>query len=169
MRLTTRTNLAVRALMFCAANPGRTVRASDIARACNASTNHLAQVIHQLQLNGFIATLRGRTGGLRLAHPPADISVGRVFRLFEAGVPFAECFADTGNTCPLTAECRLRGHIARAVEAFYAALDPVTLDDLMRDNCGLEALLAMRPQPAAACGTSQGPDRAGQLTRTGQP
>jgi Rrf2 family transcriptional regulator, nitric oxide-sensitive transcriptional repressor len=52
MRLTTRTNLAMRTLMFCAANPGRIVRKSEVATACNASENHLAQVIHLLARAG---------------------------------------------------------------------------------------------------------------------
>lgn len=147
MRLTIRTNLATRVLMCCAVNAGRTLRSADIAEACNASGNHLAQVIHQLQVQGFVATQRGRSGGLQLARPASEISIGRVFRLFESGVPFAECFAPDTNTCPLVSSCRLRSFIARAVEAFYAELDQVTLHDLVQDNCGLEGLLAMKPDP----------------------
>ena len=154
MRLTIRTNLASRVLMCCALNEGRTVRSNDIATACNASGNHLAQVIHQLQQNGFVTTLRGRTGGLQLARAPAEISIGRVFRLFESGTPFAECFDATTNTCPLVRDCRLRGFIARAVEAFYHELDQVTLEDLVRGNCGLAALLALKPEPAVNCRVS---------------
>ncbi len=147
MRLTIRTNLATRVLMCCAVNAGRTLRSADIAEACNASGNHLAQVIHQLQVQGFVATQRGRSGGLQLARPASEISIGRVFRLFESGVPFAECFAPDTNTCPLVSSCRLRSFIARAVEAFYAELDQVTLQDLVQGNCGLEGLLAMKPDP----------------------
>jgi len=44
MRLTMRTNLAMRTLMFCAVNPGRTVRKAEIASYCNASENHLGLV-----------------------------------------------------------------------------------------------------------------------------
>lgn len=143
MRLTTRTNLASRVLMFCGVNAGRTVRSAEIAATCNASENHLAQVIHQLQHNGFVRTLRGRGGGLSLARAPEAISMGAVFRVFEAGLPFAECFSAESNTCPLTESCRLRSFIARAVEAFYHEMDMVTLDDLIRGNCGLHSLLAM--------------------------
>ena len=145
MRLTIRTNLAARVLMCCAVNVGRTLRSADIAEVCNASGNHLAQVINQLQVNGFVATQRGRNGGLQLARAPADISIGAVFRLFESGVPFAECFAAQGNICPLVSDCRLRSYIARAVEAFYHELDLVTLEDLVRGNCGLAQLLALHP------------------------
>jgi Rrf2 family nitric oxide-sensitive transcriptional repressor len=151
MRLTTRTNLAARVLMFCAVNDGKVVRSSDIARACNASGNHLGHVIHQLQQHGFVETLRGRTGGLQLGLKPSEISIGKVFRVFESSVPFAECFAGDQNTCPLTAECRLRSFIERAVEAFYHELDMVTLDDLVRGNCGLETMLRLAPERPPAC------------------
>ena len=151
MRLTTKTNLAARVLMACAFNRGKTLRTSDIAQVSNASLNHLRQVVNGLQAHGFIETLRGRHGGLRLARAPEQISMGYVFRVFEAGHPFAECFDAETNTCPLSTECRLRGYIARAVEAFYHELDMVTLEDLTRGNCGLEALLNVPDTLADAC------------------
>ena len=151
MRLTTKTNLAARVLMACAFNRGKTLRTSDIAQVSNASLNHLLQVVNGLQAHGFIETLRGRHGGLRLARAPEQISMGYVFRVFEAGQPFAEGFDAETNTCPLSTECRLRGYIARAVEAFYHELDMVTLEDLTRGNCGLEALLNVPDTLADAC------------------
>ena len=151
MRLTTKTNLAARVLMACAVNEGKTLRTAEIARACNASLNHLLQVVNALQATGFVETIRGRSGGLRLTRPPARISIGEVFRVFEAGVPFAECFAPETNTCPLSATCRLRGYVARALEAFYHELDMVTLADLTKGNCGLAALLAVSDQLRGTC------------------
>lgn len=151
MRLTTRTNLASRVLMFCAVNEGRRIRTAEIAERCNASLNHLLQVVTHLQMHGFVVTVRGRSGGLRLAREPDQISIGGLFRVFEAGVPFAECFDTSANSCPLTAECRLRRYISGAVEAFYHALDMVTLDDLVKGNCGLRMLLDMHPGYKADC------------------
>jgi len=141
MRLTTRTNLAMRTLMYCAVNPGKTVRKADIAAACNASENHLAQVIHLLGVKGFLQTQRGRSGGLMLARPAAEITVGAVFRTLEADVPFAECFSTAGNACPLTGCCRLRCVLADALEGFYARLDAITLTELVSDNTALKDLL----------------------------
>ncbi|MCR9156251.1 MAG: Rrf2 family transcriptional regulator [Rhodobacteraceae bacterium] len=151
MRLTTRTNLAARTLMFCAVNDGQLVRTSDIAERCNASTNHVARVVQQLQAEGFIETLRGRTGGIRLAKSADRISIGAVFRVFETEIPFAECFDEVRNTCPLAATCRLRFYVTRALEAFYHELDMVTLEDLVRGNCGLMDLLAMKPNLSSGC------------------
>jgi Rrf2 family nitric oxide-sensitive transcriptional repressor len=143
MRLTVRTNLAMRALMFCAINADRTVRKAEIAEACNSSENHLGVVINMLGQTGFIETTRGRNGGVRLKVAPESLSVGQVFRVFEANVPFAECFAGSENHCPLTASCRLRGHLSVALEAFYRALDGVTLADLVDNNSGLRTLLEL--------------------------
>lgn len=141
MRLTTRTNLAMRTLMFCAVNPGRIVRRQEVAAACNASENHLAQVIHLLAQKKFLRTIRGRAGGLMLGRAPESITVGEVFRAFEAPLPFAECFAGDANQCPLFAACRLKCLLSDALAAFYAKLDEVTVVDLVEENCDLQFIL----------------------------
>ncbi len=141
MRLTTRSNLAMRTLMFCGVNDTALVRKSDIATACNVSENHLAQVVNSLAQMGFLATQRGRSGGMRLGRAKEEISVGEVLRNFEAGVPFVECFDADLNSCPLTAGCRLRVALEVAQEAFYSALDPISLQDLLHDNHTLQAIL----------------------------
>ncbi|WP_212524256.1 Rrf2 family transcriptional regulator [Actibacterium sp. MT2.3-13A] len=144
MRLTTRTNIAMRALMYCAVNAGRVVRKSDIATACNTSENHMAQVINTLSHFGLVKTTRGRHGGVTLERPPEEINVGLVFRKLESHVPFAECFAQEANTCPIIGFCRLRGALGGALAEFYKALDKVTLADLVRDNAELEDALLLR-------------------------
>lgn len=141
MRLTTRTNLAMRTLMFCAVNPDHIVRKHEVAEACGASENHLAQVIHLLARKGYIKTQRGRSGGLTLARPPEQIGVGEVFRSFEAVLPFTECTEERAATCPLAGCCKLKCVLNEALAAFYARLDRSTLADLISDNDGLVRLL----------------------------
>ncbi|MGR3364347.1 MAG: RrF2 family transcriptional regulator [Maritimibacter harenae] len=150
MRLTMRTNLAARVLMYCGVNADATVRSAQIAQATNASGNHLSQVIHKLQQFGYVETRRGRGGGLMLARAPETISIGALFRDFEAEVPFTECFDPANNNCPLVDSCRLHAYIRRALEAFYAELDQVMLSDLVDGNCGLEELLSLN-SAAANC------------------
>ena len=141
MRITKRTNIAIRLLMYCAANPGRIVTKAEIAGSCNISQNHLAQVINQLSQLGYVATQRGRNGGMTLGRNASDIRIGEVIRHIEGTTPLAECFADADNTCPLVSACRLRLALTDAVGAFYAALDGITLDSLVCDNPDLTALL----------------------------
>jgi Rrf2 family nitric oxide-sensitive transcriptional repressor len=141
MRLTTRTNLAMRALMLCAVNPDRIVRKHDVAALCNASENHLAQVIHLLGQKKFLRTVRGRAGGLMLARPADQITVGEVFRALEAGVPLTECFAGAANSCPLVGAWRLKCVLSEALDAFYARLDATSIADLTAGNDDLKVIL----------------------------
>ncbi|CUH79109.1 RrF2 family transcriptional regulator [Tropicibacter naphthalenivorans] len=150
MRVTKRTNIAMRVLMYCAGNTGRLVTKHEIAEVCNASENHLAQVINQLAQLGYLHTQRGRNGGLELGRPADQIVIGEIFRALEAPVPLAECFADVDNTCPLTDACRLREALTAAANAFYETLDPITLDTLVCDNAQLLNIIA----PNARCDKS---------------
>jgi Rrf2 family nitric oxide-sensitive transcriptional repressor len=119
MHITTRSLLAVRTLLTCAAEPGRQFRKHEIAALLDASENHLAQVVHQLGRKGFLATQRGRSGGLRLARPPAEITIGDVLRDFEQCLPLV---ADCNGPLALT--------FTSAEDAFYRQLDGVTLASL---------------------------------------
>ncbi|MDT8855669.1 Rrf2 family transcriptional regulator [Paracoccaceae bacterium Fryx2] len=143
MRVTTRTNLAMRTLMFCAINDGRVVRKQEVAEACNASENHLAQVIHLLAQRGYLRTVRGRSGGLALGRNIDDIHVGEVFRTFESGLPITECFAGDANSCPLAGCCRLKCALADALAAFYATLDKLSLRDMIEGNEDMRELLTV--------------------------
>ncbi len=148
MRITKRTNIAIRLLMYCSANPDRLVTKAEIADCCNISQNHLAQVINQLSQLGYLDTRRGRKGGMSLARPASGIRIGDVFRHVEGALPIAECFADADNTCPLSSACRLKVALADAAAAFYASLDEITLDSLVCDNFDLMKIL--RPVSCAA-------------------
>ena len=141
MRITKRTNIAVRLLMYCAAHSDRLVTKAEIADCCNISENHLAQVINQLSQMGYLSTHRGRNGGMSLARSAPEIRIGDVFRDVEGNLPIVECFADKDNTCPLTDACRLKTALADAAQAFYSSLDDITLEVLVCDNHDLLQIL----------------------------
>lgn len=149
MRLTVRTDLAMRTLMHCATRRPDRLRTIDVARACDASFHHVAQVVNQLESAGFLTTTRGRGGGIALAREAGQIGVGQIFRLFEADLPFTECLDAGRNACPLSAGCGLTGMMCEALNAFYATLDRYTLLDLTADNPELARIFAP-PQPFGA-------------------
>ncbi len=137
--------------MHCATHAPEMLRTADVARACNASFHHVAQVVNKLESEGFLRTTRGRGGGITLAKAPKDIAVGRIFRLFESDLPFAECMDTARNTCPLAGACRLQGMLCEALGAFYASLDRYVLADLVDGNTALAAIFeADRAQQDAA-------------------
>ena len=141
MRLDKQTDFALRVLMFLAANPGRLVTIAEIATRFRISEAHLMKVVHQLGRAGFIETVRGRSGGMRMAD---DVRVGDVVRRMERDLGAVECLRASGGDCLITPCCRLRGMLSKATAAFLAVLDDCTVADLVRDNEGLARLLGMR-------------------------
>lgn len=132
MRLTTMTDYALRLLMYAAHQPDRLCTIAEIADAYGISQAHLMKITHQLGLAGFIETVRGKGGGMRLATAPAAINLGAVVRAVEPDFALVECFG-TENRCALTSYCRLAGVLGGALESFLAHLDRHTLADLVPD------------------------------------
>jgi Rrf2 family nitric oxide-sensitive transcriptional repressor len=130
MRLTYLTDYSLRVLMYVSAVPQRLVTIQEIAQGYGISENHLMKVVHGLAQHGFIETVRGRGGGLRLARPASDITVGAVVRAVEDDFALVECFR-TDNTCRITPVCRLRGALQDALSAYFEILDNRTLAELV--------------------------------------
>ena len=131
MRLTTYTDYALRTLMYLAANRDRLVTVRDIADAHAIAKNHLTKVVHQLGILGFVESLRGRKGGLRLGREPSQINIGAVVRSTEPDFYMAECFNPDKSHCMLSAACSLKDVLSSATTAYLRVLDGVTLDYLM--------------------------------------
>lgn len=130
MRLTTMTDYALRQLMYVAEQRDRLCTISEIAQAHNISRAHLMKVTHQLGLAGWIETVRGKGGGMRLAKAPGDINLGAVVRRFESDFDLVECFSGSSQ-CRLTNRCRLAGVLSGSLQAFLEHLDRHTLADLL--------------------------------------
>lgn len=129
MRLTSFTDYGLRVLMRMAGVPGRAFTAGDLAAEFRISRNHLAKVISALAAANLLETRRGSGGGAMLARPPEEIRLGDVVALLEADQALVECFADMGNGCTLTRQCRLKVRLAHAEAAFIADLNRSTLAD----------------------------------------
>ncbi len=135
MRLTTLTDYAMRLLMYLAQEPGRLCTIAEVARSYSVSEAHMMKVTHQLGLAGWIETVRGKGGGMRLAHAPQDIPLGAVVRSMEPDFFMVECFS-SGNACVLTGECKLTGVIEGALHSFMADLDRHSLADILPTPAG---------------------------------
>ena len=152
MRLTRQTNYAVRILMFCASNPGLS-RVAQIAEFYAISEPFLFKILQALTKSGFIETVRGRSGGIRLAMPADEIRLGRVVRDIEDNFDLVECFQPGDAECPLISSCGMSEALRDALDAFFAVLDGFTIADLTdkQRNIGILArleLLKSEPLPA---------------------
>ncbi len=130
MRLSDYTDYTLRVLMYCAAHPDRLVTIAEIAEGHGVSKNHLMKIVNDLGRQGVLETTRGRGGGLRLLRAPSAICIGDVLRSSETDFRLVECFDPATDTCTLTPKCRLKGVLQRALKAYFAELDAVTLADL---------------------------------------
>jgi len=141
MQLDKFTDYALRILITLAVKSPNRVPTSQIAATFGLSENHLSKVATQLAREGFVHSERGRSGGLTLAHPADQISIGAVVRAMRRDAPVVECFG-TDKSCLILSVCGLRSPLAQAQEAFFATLDPYTLASVSRSGPNIRALLS---------------------------
>lgn len=133
MRLSLHTDYGLRTLMFLASKEGHHSIA-EIARGYGISRNHLMKVAQRLVAEGFVESVRGRSGGLKLALPASELNVGKIVRSMEDLGNFVECFDASSNRCVATPVCGLRKMLAGGVQAFMQHLDQFTVADLIQDR-----------------------------------
>lgn len=140
MRLTRYTDFSLRVLIYLAARPDGFGTVQSISDAYRISKNHLMKVVQALNQRGYVDTIRGKGGGMRLRLPPERINVGRVVRDMESDLDLVECFGPD-NRCVITPECMLKNVLAEALTAFTAVLDRYTLADIVGNPEPLRRLL----------------------------
>jgi len=143
MRLTKQTNYAIRILMYCAANDGKLSQIPEIANAYNLSEAFLFKILRPIVKEGFVESIRGRNGGIRLARPADEIKLSEVVRITEDNFAMADCFEDDGTDCPLLDHCGLNSALREALNAFFAVLDKHTIGDLTKSRSRIEELLGL--------------------------
>lgn len=130
MRLTTMTDYAMRMLIYVAQHPDRLCTIAEIARYYDVSEPHLMKVTHRLAQRGWMETVRGKHGGMRLARSPQEINLGAIVRDMENDFSLVECM-DDGNRCILADRCGLTGVVQGALQQFLRHFDQYTLADIM--------------------------------------
>jgi Rrf2 family nitric oxide-sensitive transcriptional repressor len=149
MRLTRFTDNALRCLIYLAVDPQRTATIGDVASSMRVSEDHLLKVVRRLVELGYVQTLRGRHGGVRLARAPETINVGAVVRATEDNLTLVPCFDPATNTCPIAAVCVLARCFDDALRAFFAVLAESTLADLAQPRQEITALISGSTRGAA--------------------
>jgi Rrf2 family nitric oxide-sensitive transcriptional repressor len=148
MRLTAYTDYSLRVLMYVALHPDRRPTIAEIATRFGVSKNHLMKVVHQLGVSGYVETMRGQGGGLRLARAPDAVGIGELVRRTEPDLAIAPCLQAGDTSCVITPACILRRALHEARAAFLAVLDGYSLADLVANPDPLRLLLAERPRRA---------------------
>lgn len=152
MRLTRYTDYAVRVLLYLARHPDGLCSIADIARAYAISQNHLMKVVSDLVNVGYVESVRGRGGGIRLARAPEEINIGALIRHTEDDFDLVDC-----GSCLIAPACGLTGTLDEALAAFFSVLDGYTLADVLARRGDFAHLLVPLDRVAAA-----GPDGGGR-------
>ncbi len=140
MQLTRYTDFGIRTLMYLALSPDREAlfRISEITEVFELSSNHVSKIIHHLGKEGYLLTVRGKSGGFRLAKPAEEINLGTLIRVLENSLAPIDC---NKPCCLFTPACQLKGILAEAVEAYLSVLDRYTLADIVSNSQELKGLL----------------------------
>jgi Rrf2 family nitric oxide-sensitive transcriptional repressor len=137
MKLTLFTDYSMRVLLYLGTRSDRLCSIAEVAQAYGISQNHLMKVVNQLARSGYVESVRGRFGGIRLGKMPEEINVGALIRHTEDGFDLVDC-----GSCVIAPACGLTGVLKEALSAFLTVLDHYTLADLMTKRQDLGRLLA---------------------------
>lgn len=146
MRLTTYTDYTLRVLMYLTLKyeSGELVTIDQIASAYAISRNHLMKIVHNLSVHGLLETTRGRSGGMRLARPPSEVSIGEIVRWSEDDFTLVECHSSgKESSCVIFPACNLKLGFQRALQAFMQELDTMTLADAVNSPRTAQSLLGI--------------------------
>ncbi|MFT3965431.1 MAG: Rrf2 family transcriptional regulator [Sphingobium sp.] len=126
MRLTRYSDFAMRVLLYLGSRPGELSSIAEIARAYAISKDHLMKVVNDLVNAGYLESVRGRYGGIRLARPAAEINIGAVLRHTEEDFDLVGC-----GECLIARGCGLTSVLDEALDAFLGILDRYSLADVL--------------------------------------
>ncbi len=143
MRMTVYSDYALRVLMYLAVKQDGLATIAEIAASYDISENHLMKVAHQLGVAGYVETVRGRGGGLRLAKPAESIGLADVVRTTEPDMAIVSCLKPVDAPCAIRPCCVLRRALEQARDAFMAVLEGYTLGDLVKPRARLAGLLGI--------------------------
>ncbi len=119
-------------------NTGEYISLKDISARQNLTVKYLEQIVSSLGKAGFLQSMRGNSGGHRLAKNPSDIRIGDILRTMEGGLAPIGCIQGEEVSCPKVNECP-------TIE-FWVGLDKVvndyvnsyTLQDLVKQTKSLQ-------------------------------
>jgi Rrf2 family nitric oxide-sensitive transcriptional repressor len=147
MQLTRFSDLGLRVLMYLArVEREDPVTNAEIAEQFHVPHNHVIKVVNRLGKLGWVATQRGRNGGLRLSVSPDALRLGHALRSLEGTTQIVDC---NDPPCVLRIGCLAKSALDAGLQAFYAKLDEYTLADICAARTGSQLITLHRKFVAA--------------------
>ena len=130
MWVSRRTDYATRAVLSLSL-VDEALNLDQLAEATEAPRSVLGQVMPRLRAAGIVRAGRGPGGGYRLNHPPAELTLERVVRVFEGQLaPIGYATRHEPDPCPAIVARSLRPAWEEIRVATITILDRITFADL---------------------------------------
>ena len=119
------TDYGIRILIYLYMKKQSLVTNREISDYYKISYNHVVKLANHLGRQKLIHIVRGRRGGYRLADGYESFTLGYIIKRLEQDFVLVECFDTKKNKCVITPFCRVKGHLKKALEAYFLELDKV--------------------------------------------
>jgi len=130
MWVSRRTDYATRAVLSLSLSE-EALNLDQLAEATEAPRSVLGQVMPRLRAAGIVRSVRGPGGGYRLNHPPAELTLERVVRVFEGQLaPIGYATRHEPDPCPAIVARSLRPAWEEIRDATITILDRINFADL---------------------------------------
>jgi Rrf2 family protein len=149
MWISRKTDYATRAVLALALAEGkRSLKSQEIAERTHIPSTFLEQIMAQLRGAGIVRSERGPAGGYRLNHPPDQITLERVVRLFQGPLAPISCATRSEpEPCPMDPFCSLKETWEEVRDATIAILERTTFATLAQRAGG--AWVEIEPPPVS--------------------
>ncbi|MCB1143737.1 MAG: Rrf2 family transcriptional regulator [Leptospiraceae bacterium] len=133
MQLNKYTDYSFRVMILLGADQEKLFTVNELSGLYDISKNHLVKVVHRLGKLGYIKTIPGKNGGIRLGMKPKDIKVLDVMKAMESNFFIAECF-QSADLCRIAPVCNLKNVLYEALKGFEKVIAKYTLQDLIKNK-----------------------------------
>jgi len=131
MRLSSLADYAVVMMSAAARHCGQArVNATTLSAETGIPLPTAQKLVSRLSLAGLLESSRGTGGGVRLARPPAAISLADIIEAVEGPIAMTSCVETGRHDCALEGSCLVSPHMGTVNNAVRGALAAVSLSSL---------------------------------------
>ena len=122
----------------------RALTIEEIAARSGAPKRFLEHILLEVRNAGVIASMRGRSGGYRLAKPPYEVSNSDLMRRIDGPIAPLPCLSRSAyqrcDDCRDEATCRIRRTFGEVFWSYLLIIESLTLEDMLRSDTKVEQI-----------------------------
>jgi Rrf2 family protein len=132
MKISTKGRYALRIITDLAMQSGNEyISLKDISERQEISMKYLEMIVGILSRAGYVLSLRGKSGGYKLAKEPREYTVGSILKLTEGSLAPVACLENEINTCNRAKHCITLPMWQKLDKLINDYLESVTIEDLI--------------------------------------